>query len=111
MISKLINIIGLLCLTSNQELERLIFEQTYDKDNTHFLMNDDDYKDINKLIKDEYIIHSGTYSYKWERQDINKSLYLMLIKTGSDIYTDISHCDSIYLNIYIQNIKPNLNLL
>lgn len=101
MISKLIIFIGFLCLTSNKELERLTFEQTYDKDNTYFLINaEDNYKEINKLIKDEYIIHSGTYSYKWERQDINKSLYLMPIKTGSDIYTDMSNYDSIYLNIY-----------
>ena len=101
MISKLMIFIGLLCLTSNKELERLTFEQTYDKDNTYFLINaEDNYKEINKLIKDEYIIHSGTYSYKWERQDINKSLYLMPIKTGSDIYTDMSNYDSIYLNIY-----------
>ena len=81
--------------------ERLTYEQTYDKDNTYFLINtEDEYKEINKLKKDENIKYSGTYTYKWERQDINRSFYIMPMKTGTNIYTDMSIYDSIYLNIY-----------
>ena len=86
---------------SKELIERLTYEQTYDKDNSYFLINtENEYKEINKLIKDENIKFSGTYTYKWERQDINKSFYIMPMKTGSNIYTDFSNYDSIYLNIY-----------
>ena len=86
---------------SLKENERITFSESYDKDNAYYLINtENDYKEIKQLKKDEYITRSGAYSYKWERQDINKSFYIMPIKTGTNIYTDMSIYDSIYLNIY-----------
>jgi len=86
---------------SEEIIERLTYKQTYDKENTYFLINtEDEYKEIKKLVKDENIKNSGTYSYKWEKQIINDSIYLMTKKTGEDKYIDMSKYDSIYLNIY-----------
>ena len=90
-------------LNSKELIERITYEETFDKDNTYFLINtEEEYKEIDKLTKNEVIKSSGSYTYKWERQDKNKSLYIMqLEKKGNDIvYKDMSNYDSIYLNIY-----------
>ena len=86
-----------------KQIEKITYEQTYDKDNTYYLINtEDEYKEIGQLTKNEFIKNSGMYSYKWDRQDINTSIYIMPIKKVSNniVYTDMSKYDSIYLNIY-----------
>jgi hypothetical protein len=99
-------LISLVYLISNKEPslkenERITFSESYDKNNAYYLINtENDYKEIKQLKKDEYVTSSGTYSYKWERQDINKSFYIMPIKSGTELYNDMTKYDSIYLNIY-----------
>ena len=56
----LIIIVNLKEEKSKELIERLTYEQTYDKDNTFYLINtEDEYKEINKLTKDENFKYSG----------------------------------------------------
>ena len=93
------------CKEKNTELknERLTYKTTIDKDNSFYIINtSNEYQTITNLQKDELIINSGEYTYKWANQDSLTNIYFtsLLPKPDSKGYRDFSIYDEIFLKLY-----------
>ena len=104
--------VSLICLSnsieeSNYKNKKLTFIESFDKDNTFYIINSiEEYKDIQNLKKNETIKNSSSYSYEWSNHPKNKliSLNSFLPEADSDGYRNMSRYDTIYLNIYSKRI-------
>ena len=86
---------------------KLTFIESFDKDNTFYIINSNEgYKEIQNLKKNEEIKNSSSYSYEWSNHPNNKliSLNSFLPEIDSDGYRNMSRYDTIYLNIYSKRI-------
>ena len=82
---------------------RLTYKTTIDKDNSFYIINtSNEYQTIQNLQKDELIIDSGDYTYRWSNQDSITSINLssFLPKADSSGYRDFSIYDAIFLKLY-----------
>ena len=94
---------------TNSLNKRLTFEESFDLEKTHYILNSqEDYKEIKNLVKNETIKNSSTYSYEWsnhpKKLSINFKAYLP--QADSSGYRDMTKYDTIYLNIYSNKILP-----
>ena len=83
--------------------DRISFIQSFDPENTLYIFDSEkDYVKHGAFEKDEKIIYSGKYSYKWANQDKNNYIDLTQFIPNPDAngYRDLSKYDSLYINIY-----------
>ena len=92
------------CLNlENQKSERLTFTQSFYPEYTNYIFNaEEEYIKHGFFEKDEKIISSGKYSYKWANQEKNTYINLgdFLPSPDENGYRDFTIFDSLYINIY-----------
>ena len=86
--------------------KRLTYKESFDPDNTYYVLNSQDqYKKVKNLEMKEIITNSSSYSYEWS-DHVTKtyiSLKDFLPPGDSEGYRDMTKYDFIYINVYSKN--------
>ena len=93
----------------NSISKRLTFKESFDIDNTHYILNtQEEYKENPNLVKNEIYTNSSTYSYEWSNHPSHLRIRLdnYLPDADSQGYRDMTKYDTIYFNIYSKKILP-----
>ena len=101
---------SILLSNCNEEANKgLTFKETFDPENTHYILNaEEEYKEIKNLKKNEIYKNSSTYSYEWSNHPSHLviSLAAYLPEGDAQGYRDMTKYDTIYFNIYSKKILP-----
>ena len=88
---------------NEQKPDRISFIQTFYPEYTNYIFNsEEEFIKHGFFQKEEKIIRSGKYSYKWANQDKNSYINLaqFLPQPDENGYRDFSNFDSLYITIY-----------